>query len=66
MPADQFFILIRVTKHWLVYTRSEGKQIYASREAADEDARGLRNRKAGLMGRPVYADVLVKTLSEDA
>lgn len=64
MPG-QFFILIRITKHWLVYTRSEGKQIYATAEAAHDDAKELRARKTGLIGKPVYADVLVKSLSED-
>lgn len=64
--AEQFFILIRINKHWMVYTRSEGKQIYSTREAADDDSRELRSRKAGMMGRSVYADVIVKSLSEDS
>lgn len=61
----KFFILVRITKHWLVWTRSEGKQIYTTREAADEDARALRGRTMGLLNKPIYADVLVKELKED-
>lgn len=66
MSVGQFFILIRIAKHWLVYTRSEGKQIYATRAAADDDAKDLRSQKSDMMGRPFYDDVLVKELCEDA
>lgn len=65
MPSKHI-ILIRVSKHLMVYARSEGKQVYATREAADEDARLLKaKRSTDCLNRPVYADVLVSPYPED-
>jgi hypothetical protein len=66
MSAGKFIILIRVSKHWMVYTRSEGKQVYATQDAADDDAKHLKaKRSTDCLNRPVYADVLVSPLPAD-
>lgn len=65
MPS-KFIILIRVLRHWMVYERSEDKQVYATQEAANDDAKQLKARRStDCSNRPVYADVLVSPLPED-
>ena len=59
--SKQFYILIRVAKHWMVYTREQDRQIFTSEASAETKANILRAWKDGRR-KPVYQDVLVKEL----